>query len=216
MRKAQIGWSPSRTQGRAERGLLGLSENKNLDPFPTSESILTNVLGEGKSNIHFTSPFPWPQACCSQDSTVPSGQVLWQGPASMLVPARPEQCFKVGMSLLCQTRPGFARQRVPPRARPPGKEAGPQNRSVSLPLGALALGPEVAQEETSQTEGHVERTYVENWEAQDPGCLGRFPSKLVKLGKAGGEGSRKSQNLRTGEPQAQEQSSRPGPVIQQM
>lgn len=65
-----------------------------------------------------------------------------------------------------------------PKAKSPGKEAGP--------LGALTLGPAVAQEETLQTKGHVERTHVENCEAQDPGCLGRIPSKLVKLGKAGG------------------------------
>lgn len=49
-----------------------------------------------------------------------------------------------------------------------------------------------------------------------PWLPGEVSQQTMKLGKAGGEGSRKSQNLRTGEPQAQEQSSRPGPVIQQM
>lgn len=166
----------------------------------TSESILTNVLGEGKSNIHYSFSVATSMLLTRFHSSLGPGAVA--GTCKHLAPARPEQCFKVGMSLLCHRRPGFSRQRVPPRARPPGKEAGPQNRSASLLLCALALGPAVAQEETSQTKGHVERTYVENCEAQKSGCLERFPSKLMKLGKAGGEGSRKSQNLRTGEPQA--------------
>lgn len=76
---------------------------------------------------------------CSQGLTVYSGQVLWQAPSKTLAPSCPGQCFKVGMSTpLPDEDQGSARQRACPGARPQGKEAGPQNRSLSLPHSALA------------------------------------------------------------------------------